>query len=164
MQARSQGVKPHVLERLEAVRADARTARLRARILRAASATVVHDAERTVQATLADWQEIVDRRVPLFVISGELDEDEVQARWVPGVGLLCPPRLRQRGEIVVEMGEMFSATPDGRTFVAALDASREALYTLMRAMSRVRSVEMVPSLLDGSRPWLHRAWSSPGPD
>ena len=104
-----------------------------------------------MQATAAGWRDILRRRAPLFVVRGVLDDEEVEARWVRGVGLVCPPRLLEQAQLVVGMGETFAAAEGEATFVATLDAPTEAMLTIMRALSRIRSVDIGPALVDRSR-------------
>ena len=81
-------------------------------------------------------------RTPLSRVRGLVAGEPVEARWVPGHGLMCPRSLRERSEILVGMNEMFSGTEGGPTVAASLDRPLAAMLTATRAMSRVLSVEM----------------------
>jgi hypothetical protein len=79
-----------------------------------------------------------------FRVSGLVDERPAQAWWVPAHGLVCGDELRARAELVVAMGDTFSGA-DSRVVEASLADPSAAMLTVLRAMSRVTSLEIVPN-------------------
>ena len=77
----------------------------------------------------------------LFTVVGQVDDVPVRARWIEGEGLDCPDLLRARAEVVVALGETFS-DGSGPPVVASLDEPTPAMLTVLRAASRVTSVEL----------------------
>lgn len=88
-----------------------------------------------------------------FTIRGIVDGRPTTARWRPG-RLDCDPELLRRIQVIVAMGEQFSP-PDssGRMIRAAVDAPPVAvLLTVMRAFSRVTSIDLQTELFDSNDP------------
>jgi hypothetical protein len=135
-----------VLERSAVLRAEAGRACCRAAELRIASSLVLRQAEQTVRAAAETHRMVVLRQTPLFVVEGSVEDEHVEARWMPGKGLSCPPPLMECARIVVGLGDTFTGAADGPTFVAALDNPYAALLTVMRAMTRIDFVEVSPAL------------------
>lgn len=77
-------------------------------------------------------------RTPLFVVCGFVEDDAVEARWVPGYGLVC-------SSVLLERGETFPLSKGGPHVVAALDTPVAAMLTVVRAMSLIRSLEVATS-------------------
>ena len=91
----------------------------------------------------------VDEGEAWFTVRGIVDGRTTRAQWAPG-HLDCDHQLMQRAEVVVAMGERFS-TPWSPA--ASLPASIEGppvavLLTVMRAFSRVTSVDLHTELLE----------------
>jgi len=111
--------------------------------LQQAIATSHRDAQHLRETVAAQRRAMLLARTPLFLVCGLLDDDAVEARWVPGHGLMCPPSLIARAEVVMALGETFSQGDDGWTVAATLDTPLGAMLTLMRAMSQVTSLDML---------------------
>ena len=77
----------------------------------------------------------------LFTVVGRVEHVPVRARWIEGQGLECPDVLLTRARLVVAMGESFG-DGTGLEVVASLDQPTAAMLTLLRAVSRVTSVEL----------------------
>lgn len=101
------------------------------------------DARQLRETVAAQRRAMLLARTPLFLVSGLLDDDAVEARWVPGHGLMCAPSLIARAEVVMALGETFTQGDDGWTVAATLDTPLAAMLTLMRAMSHVTSLDML---------------------
>ncbi|HKH04234.1 MAG TPA: hypothetical protein VKA65_03645 [Acidimicrobiales bacterium] len=80
-----------------------------------------------------------------FTITGVIDGDTVEARWIPPVGLVCSPAWRRRAEVVVALGDTFDAGHTSPSIAATLDDDPTAVaLTLLRALDRVTSVRLPP--------------------
>jgi len=101
------------------------------------------DARQLRETVAAQRRAMLLARTPLFLVCGLIDDDAVEARWVPGHGLMCPPSLIARAEVVMALGETFSQGEEGWTVAATLDTPLAAMLTLMRAMSQVTSLDML---------------------
>ena len=89
---------------------------------------------------------VVERRAPHrvpagFRIAGTVEDVPMVARWIEGHGLLCPEPLRRRAEVVVAMGETFG-DEDGPRVTASLTERTAAMLTVLRALSRITSIEI----------------------
>jgi len=111
--------------------------------LQSAIAASHHDARLLRETVVTQRRAMLLARTPLFLVCGRLDDDEVEARWVPGHGLMCPPALLARAEVVVALGETFSPGDGGGSVTATLDTPLSAMLTIMRAMSSVTSLDML---------------------
>jgi hypothetical protein len=79
-----------------------------------------------------------------FLIQGTVDGEPATARWRPASGLVCSAEVLRRALLVVALGDSFGA-PDERTPVPAslLDSPTSLFLTVLRAFSRVASVDVV---------------------
>lgn len=77
-----------------------------------------------------------------FRVTGLVSGQRVVAMWEPGQGLVCPDALRARAEVVVALGESFG--DEALTVTASLDDPTAAMLTVLRALSRVSSLEIFP--------------------
>ena len=73
-----------------------------------------------------------------FMVRGVIDGHPSTARWEDGA-LDAEPELIRRAQIVVAMGEQFSAE-DGRVVAASLGGGVATALTLMRAFTEVTGV------------------------
>jgi hypothetical protein len=81
-----------------------------------------------------------------FVVFGEVDGMATTATWNHVEGLACSYELRQRVDVVVALGESFVGE-DGTSVVASLDGNQTSvLLAVLRAFSRVASVEVLSHL------------------
>lgn len=79
----------------------------------------------------------------VFVVHGEIEGKTVRAVWSRG-SLVCSAALRQRGELLVAMGEEFGLEPGGPVLPAGFEDPAAAMLTFMRACDRVNKVQFSP--------------------
>ena len=80
-----------------------------------------------------------------FTITGVIDGDPVEARWIEPVGLVCSPAWRRRAEVVVALGDTFDAGHGTPVIAATLDHDPTAVaLTLLRACDRITSIRLPP--------------------
>jgi hypothetical protein len=79
-----------------------------------------------------------------FLIHGTVDGEPATARWRPGSGLVCSAEVLRRALLVVALGDRFGG-PDDPDHVPAslLDSPTSLFLTVLRAFSRVASVDVV---------------------
>jgi hypothetical protein len=79
-----------------------------------------------------------------FLIHGTVDGEPATARWRPASGLVCSAEVLRRALLVVALGDSFGG-PDDRAHVPAslLDSPTSLFLTVLRAFSRVASVDVV---------------------
>jgi hypothetical protein len=80
--------------------------------------------------------------IQAFRICGQVDGVPMVAVWTPEHGLMCPPALCRRAQVVVAMGDTFEpmhATPRQTATLDGPDAS-VILLTVVRAFSEVTSI------------------------
>jgi hypothetical protein len=80
--------------------------------------------------------------IQAFRICGHVDDVRMVAVWTPEYGLLCPPALRQRAQIVVALEDTFEPRHGTPRMTAAIDGpdASAILLTVVRAFSEVTSV------------------------
>ena len=80
-----------------------------------------------------------------FLIRGTVDGEPATARWRPGSGLVCSAEVLRRALLVVALGDTFGGGRDDRAEVPAslLDSPTSLFLTVLRAFSRVASVDVV---------------------
>jgi hypothetical protein len=79
-----------------------------------------------------------------FLIQGTVDGEPATARWRPGSGLVCSAEVLRRALLVVALGDSFGASDDRAPVPASLLDSPTSLFlTVLRAFSRVASVDVV---------------------
>jgi hypothetical protein len=95
----------------------------------------------------------VDATRAWFTLRGIVDGRPSTARWSPG-HLDCDDQLWQRVEVVVAMGERFAVPWSRETTLAAslVGPPVIVLLTVMRAFSRVMSIDLHGGLLDSLDP------------
>jgi len=115
------------------VRTRARQLRSEAKALRKRSSNLKADSNRIVEAIqIATWPAI-------FEVSGVVEGQNVRAHWEHG-RLRLSPLLRQRGSLLMALGENFST---GRVdFEADLSSALPALLTVLRACDRVAELRV----------------------
>jgi hypothetical protein len=98
-------------------------------------------AERSAPGPGTSRHDTIDRgRSISFVVQGEIDGRPVAARWVDGE-LHCDADVRDRADLVVAMGERFGH--GAHEITASVDDDfGAALLTVVRSLSRIRSVEI----------------------
>jgi hypothetical protein len=80
--------------------------------------------------------------IQAFRIRGHVDDVPMVAVWTTEDGLVCPPALHQRAQVIVAMEDTFEpghATPRRTAALDGPDAS-VILLTVVRAFSAVTSV------------------------
>lgn len=95
-----------------------------------------------VRSARARTRRPVDARsLRWFEVSGVVDGVPVRAEWRDGT-LTCSPSLLARAQLVVALGDTFDRE-EGEPILATLDGSSTAvLLTIVRALSRMTTVEM----------------------
>ena len=115
------------------VRAQARRLRSEAEAVRKRSRDLLSESARIVEEIrITSWPAI-------FEVSGVVEGENVRARWEHG-SLRLSPSLRQRGSLLMALGESFSTGEVD--FEADLSSALPALLTVLRACDRVAELRV----------------------
>jgi hypothetical protein len=120
---------------------------------KAAELRIAASQTRFRQTPATPRAECVDESRAWFTVRGIVDGRPTTARWSPGK-LDCGEHLMQRAQVVVAMGEHFAPPWSPATSVlASLDGPPViVLLTVMRAFSRVTSIDLHDELLHNLDP------------
>jgi hypothetical protein len=93
-----------------------------------------------------------DGALDAFQVEGLLDGQPVTATWTRG-RLACDPALRDRAELLVDLGEEFSDAEGRPRYAASLDGPAVAVaLTLVRACDRVTRLALATPAAGHRRP------------